>query len=205
MGRPLDVTLITSNRGYGELQPKEGMQMRGFSKVIAAILTILGTSISIVEFTPNTALAADITLAQAINVFLAAQARATAIGVPMDIAIVDRGGRLRVFGRMDGAWIGSIDIAQAKAFTATAFCNDFATPACVNTSQLQSLVQPGGPLFGLQATNRKDGIVAFPGGVTLCAGLTPIGALGVSGGAVAQDQDVASTAADATGFTCQGQ
>ncbi|MGH7411773.1 MAG: GlcG/HbpS family heme-binding protein, partial [Candidatus Methylomirabilis sp.] len=103
------------------------------------------------------------------------------------------------------AWIGSIDIAQAKAFTATAFCNDNATPVCVNTLQLQPLVQPGGPLFGLQSTNRKDGIVAFPGGVTLCQSGVPIGAIGVSGGSIAQDQDVARTAAVNAGFLCAGQ
>src|SRR3970040_440252 len=113
------------------------------------------------------------------RVLIRAPIRANAIGVPMDVAVVDRGGRLKGFGRMDGAWIGSIDIAQAKAFTATAVCNDNASPVCVNTLQLQPLVQPGGPLFGLQATNRKDGIVAFPGGVTLCLNGVPIGAVGV--------------------------
>jgi uncharacterized protein GlcG (DUF336 family) len=103
---------------------------------------------------------------------------------------------------MDGAWIGSIDIAQVKAFTATAFCNDNASPVCVNTAQLKPLVQPGADLFGLQATNRKDGIVAFDGGVTLCTGGAPIG---VSGGSIAQDQDVARTAAVNTGRLCAGQ
>ena len=179
--------------------------MKRFAKVVAAVLPILGMAIVISGLTSDTALAAAINLTQAVAVANAAFARATAIAVPMDIAIVDRGGRLTIFARMDGAWIGSIDIAQAKAFTATAFCNDNASPVCVNTLQLQPLVQPGGPLFGLQATNRKDGIVAFPGGVTLCSGGVPIGALGVSGGSIAQDQDVAATAAAATGFTCRGQ
>lgn len=123
----------------------------------------------------------------------------------MDIAVVDRGGRLKGFGRMDGAWIGSIDIAQAKAFSATAFCNDNASPVCVNTQQLKPLAQPGGDLFGLQSTNRKDGIVAFDGGVTLCSDGVPIGAIGVSSGSIAQDQDVARTAAVNAGFLCPGQ
>ena len=180
--------------------------MKRLVQVIAAALPILSMVMLITGLAVDTASALDIDFLQAVAVFQAAQARSNAIGVPMDIAIVDRGGRLKVFGRLDGAWVGSIDIAQAKAFTATAFCNDNANPVCVNTSQLQPLVQPGGPLFGLQATNRKDGIVAFPGGVTLCtASGVPIGAIGVSGGSIQQDQDVARTAAVNTGFLCTGQ
>ncbi len=179
--------------------------MKRFAKVIAAVLPILGMAMLISGLTSGMALAADINLAQAVQVVNFAGARAVQIGVPMDIAAVDRGGRLVAFVRMDGAWIGSIDIAQAKAFTATAFCNDNASPLCVNTAQLQPLVQPGQPLFGLQSTNRKDGIVAFPGGVTLCSGGVPIGAIGVSGGSVTQDQDVARTAAVSAGFLCAGQ
>jgi len=179
--------------------------MKRFMRVMAAALSVCALAMVLSGLTPDTASAADINLTQMINVFLAAEARATAIGVPMDIAVVDRGGRLKGFGRMDGAWIGSIDIAQAKAFTATAFCNDNASPVCVNTQQLKPLVQPGADLFGLQSTNRKDGIVAFDGGVTLCSGGVPIGAIGVSGGSIAQDQDVARTAAVNAGFLCPGQ
>ena len=179
--------------------------MKRFTRILATVLPVVGLTMLLIGPGADTALAADINLTQSVAVANAAVTRAVAINVPMDIAIVDRGGRLKVFARMDGAWVGSIDIAQAKAFTATAFCNDNAVPVCVNTLQLQPLVQPGGPLFGLQATNRKDGIVAFPGGVTLCSGGVPIGALGVSGGSITQDQDVAATAAANAGFTCAGQ
>lgn len=179
--------------------------MKRVTKVIGALAPVALVAIMISGLPPGTALAADINLTDAVTVANAAFARATAIGVPMDIAVVDRTGRLKAFARMDGAWIGSIDIAQAKAFTATAFCNDNATPVCVNTAQLKPLVQPGADLFGLQATNRKDGIVAFDGGVTLCTGGAPIGAIGVSGGSIAQDQDVARTAAVNTGHLCAGQ
>lgn len=179
--------------------------MKRLMKMMGTVLPLFGLVVMIGSLAVGTTSAADINLTQMINVFVAAEGKASAIGVPMNIAIVDRGGRLKGFGRMDGAWIGSIDIAQAKAFTATAFCNDNASPVCVNTLQLQPLVQPGGPLFGLQATNRKDGIVAFPGGVTLCAGGAPIGAIGVSGGSIAEDQDVARTAAVNTGHLCAGQ
>ena len=179
--------------------------MKQFMRVMAAGLSICALAMVFSGLTPDTASADDIDFLQMVNVITLATIRANAIGVPMDIAVVDRGGRLKGFGRMDGAWVGSIDIAQAKAFTATAFCNDNASPVCVNTLQLQPLVQPGGPLFGLQSTNRKDGIVAFPGGVTLCSGGAPIGAIGVSGGSIAQDQDVARTAAVNAGFLCSGQ
>ena len=179
--------------------------MKRFTKLMAVAVSIGALAMSIGGLTPDTASADDIDFSQMVNVISLATIRANAIGVPMDIAVVDRGGRLKGFGRMDGALVGSIDIAQAKAFTATAFCNDNASPVCVNTLQLQPLVQPGGPLFGLQSTNRKDGIVAFPGGVTLCSGGVPIGAIGVSGGSIAQDQDVARTAAVNAGFLCSGQ
>ncbi len=179
--------------------------MKRFTKVIAGALFILGMAMLMNGLMSATASAADIDLNKAVQVANAAGFRAVAIGVPMNIAVVDRGGRLVNFVRMDGAWIGSIDIAQAKAFTATAFCNDNASPVCVNTAQLQPLVQPSGPLFGLQSTNRKDGIVAFPGGVTLCINGVPIGGLGVSGGSVSQDQDVASSAAAGANLTCPGQ
>jgi len=179
--------------------------MKQSMRVMAATLSICALAMSISGLTVDTASGADINFDQAVNVFNFAFFRATTIGVPMDIAVVDRGGRLKAFARMDGAWIGSIDIAQAKAFTATAFCNDNASPACFNTQQLKPAVQPGADLFGLQSTNRKDGIVAFDGGVTLCLGGVPIGAIGVSGGSIAQDQDVARTAAVNAGFLCPGQ
>ncbi len=179
--------------------------MKRATKVIAAVLFILGMAMLVNGLTPAITSAVDIDLQTASDVAIQAGGQAVTIGVPMNIAVVDRGGRLVVFVRMDGAWIGSIDIAQAKAFSATAFCNNNPNLACFNTAQLYPAVQPGGPLFGLQSTNRKDGIVAFPGGVTLCRNGVPIGALGVSGGSVLQDQDVASHAARSTALTCPGQ
>lgn len=178
--------------------------MTRLSKLIAATVPVIGTALFLNGLTPGAALAADINLGQAVAVATEASNRAAAIGIPMDIAIVDRGGRLRVFARMDGAWLGSVDIAQAKAFTATAFCRDNGS-GCFDTKQLKGAVQPGADLFGLQNTNRKDGIVAFDGGLTLCSGGIPIGAIGVSGGSIAEDQDVARTAAVNAGMLCAGQ
>jgi len=62
-----------------------------------------------------------ITLSDARRVIIAAEAKAREIGQPMNIAVVDAGGNLVSHVRMDGAWIGSIDISINKAFTARAF------------------------------------------------------------------------------------
>jgi uncharacterized protein GlcG (DUF336 family) len=62
-----------------------------------------------------------ITLSDARRVITAAEAKAREIGQPMNIAVVDAGGNLVSHVRMDGAWIGSIDISINKAFTARAF------------------------------------------------------------------------------------
>jgi Haem-degrading len=68
---------------------------------------------------------ASVTLEQARTVIEAAERKASEIGVAMNIAVVDAGNNLTAFARMDGAWLGSIDIAQNKAYTARAF--DMAT------------------------------------------------------------------------------
>ena len=60
----------------------------------------------------------DITLQQAQAAVNAALQKSTEMGVRMDIAVVDAGANLKTFARMDGAWLGSIDIAQKKARTA---------------------------------------------------------------------------------------
>ncbi len=100
----------------------------------------------------------------------------------MDIAVVDAGGHLKAFARMDGAWLGSIDIAMTKARTARYF--DLPTEA------LGELSQPGGPLYGIEVSN--GGLITFPGGLPLTAADgTVIGAIGVSGSTVEDDRAVA--------------
>ena len=123
-----------------------------------------------------------VTLGDALSVLDAARAKAAQIGVPMNIAVVDAGGNLVAFARMDDAWLGSIDIAQSKAYTARAF--DMAT------ENLAPLVQPGGPLYGIEASNRGR-LIVFAGGIPLVSGGRVLGAIGVSGGSVEQDQEVA--------------
>jgi uncharacterized protein GlcG (DUF336 family) len=123
-----------------------------------------------------------VTLNCAQAVVHAARVKAQQIGVPMNIAVVDEGNNLAAFARMDGAWLGSIDIAQNKAYTARAFD--------METRDLAPLAQPGGPLYGIEASN--DGrLIVFAGGIPLVSRGKVVGAIGVSGGSVEQDQEVA--------------
>jgi uncharacterized protein GlcG (DUF336 family) len=132
----------------------------------------------------------DITLESARNAVMAALAKSEEIGVKMDVAVVDAGANLKAFARMDGAWLGSIDIAIKKARTARFF--DMAT------GEIGNLSQPGGPLFNIEHSN--DGLITFPGGVPLrnAAG-DIIGAIGVSGSTVENDHLVAESGAAAMG------
>jgi uncharacterized protein GlcG (DUF336 family) len=129
-----------------------------------------------------------VTLQRAQKVVEAARQKAEKIGVPMNIAVVDAGNNLTAFARMDGAWLGSIDIAQNKAYTARAFD--------MPTKELAPLCQPGQPLFGIHASNAGQ-LIIFPGGIPLKSGDNVVGAIGVSGGSVEQDQEVAEAGAGA--------
>jgi uncharacterized protein GlcG (DUF336 family) len=129
----------------------------------------------------------DISLAQAQAVVAAAQAKATEIGTKMDIAVVDAGANLKAFARMDGAWIGSIDIAQKKARTARYFD--------MPTGTIGTLSQPGGALYNIEHSN--NGLISFPGGLPIMDGDTVIGAIGVSGSSVEDDHTVAQAGVDA--------
>jgi uncharacterized protein GlcG (DUF336 family) len=123
-----------------------------------------------------------VTLRTAQAVVQAARKKADEIGVPMNIAVVDEGNNLAAFARMDGAWLGSIDIAQNKAYTARAFD--------METRALAPLAQPGGPLYGIEASNDGN-LIVFAGGIPLTVRGRVVGAIGVSGGSVEQDQEVA--------------
>jgi uncharacterized protein GlcG (DUF336 family) len=115
-------------------------------------------------------------------VIAAAEKKAAAIGQPMNIAVVDAGGNLVSHVRMDGAWIGSIDISINKAFTSRAF--DIATKDLGDNSQ------PGQQFFGIHASN-KGRVMIFAGGIPLKRDGKVVGAIGVSGGSGEQDQTVA--------------
>jgi uncharacterized protein GlcG (DUF336 family) len=129
-----------------------------------------------------------VTLDTALHVIESARRAAQAIGVAMNIAVVDEGGNLVAFERMDGAWLGSTDIAQGKAYTARAFN--------MSTKDLAPLCQSGESLFGIHASNGGR-LIIFPGGIPLERSGEVVGAIGVSGGAVEQDQLVAETGAGA--------
>jgi uncharacterized protein GlcG (DUF336 family) len=130
----------------------------------------------------------DITLEQAQNAVAAAIGKAIAIDTKMDIAVVDAGGNLKAFARMDGAWLGSIDISIKKARTARFFD--------MNTGDIGGLSQPGGPLYQIEVSN--GGLITFPGGVPINDGDGEvIGAIGVSGSTVEDDHTVAVAGAEA--------
>src|SRR5438067_8957037 len=99
----------------------------------------------------------DLSLDQANAALEAAIKKAEEIGTKMDIAVVDAGGNLKAFARMDGAWLGSIDIAQKKARTARMFDMD--------TGEIGKLSQPGKPLYQIEVSN--GGLITFPGGVPI--------------------------------------
>jgi uncharacterized protein GlcG (DUF336 family) len=134
--------------------------------------------------------AQELTLEEAEKVVEAAKKQAVERDTRMDIAVVDAGGNLKAFARMDGAWLGSIDISIRKARTARWFD--------MNTGEIGKLSQPGGPLFGIEHSN--DGLITFPGGVPLKDGKGEIvGAIGVSGSSVENDHAVAMAGAKALG------
>src|ERR1700704_2427514 len=128
---------------------------------------------------------ADLALDEARGLIAAGEKKAEQLGIPYNIAVVDAGGGLIAHVRMDGAWLGSVDISIHKAWTARAF--DMAT------EKLAKMAQSGKPLFGIDSTNH-DKVVIFGGGIPLKMGDTVIGALGASGGTVDQDLEVAEAA-----------
>lgn len=128
------------------------------------------------------------TLADARRIIDAAERKAVEIGQPMNIAVVDEGGNLVAHVRMDRAWIGSVDIAINKAWTARAFD--------ISTKQLAELSQSGDQFFGIHASNRGR-VMIFAGGIPLKRGNDVAGAIGVSGGMGKQDQAVAEAGAAA--------
>ncbi len=124
----------------------------------------------------------DLELETAQRVLAAGTAKATELGLTMCNAVLDAGGHLKAFARMDRAWLGSIDIAARKARTSVLFE--------METEKLWEVCKPGAQAEGLQLTN--DVLVTFGGGVPLRApDGRVVGAIGVSGGQVFQDVQVA--------------
>lgn len=130
----------------------------------------------------------NITLKQAEALVAAAKSKAQELNTLMNIAVVDAGANLIAFVHMDNAWLGSIDVAQKKARTARFFN--------MPTGEIGKLSQPGGSLYQIEHSN--GGLITFPGGLPLKnAEGDIIGAIGVSGDSVENDNLVAQAGADA--------
>ena len=128
----------------------------------------------------------NITLKQAEKMIAVAQQKSVELDTKMNIAIVDAGANLVAFARMDGAWLGSLDISIKKAKTARFFD--------MNTGIIGELSQPGGSLYNIEHSN--GGLITFPGGVPVKnANGEVIGAIGVSGSTVENDHAVAEAGA----------
>ena len=128
----------------------------------------------------------DITFEQAQSALVAALDKSKQIGVKMNVSVVDAGAHLKAFARMDGAWLGSVDISMRKARTARYFD--------MNTGEIGRLSQPGESLFNIEHSN--GGLITFPGGVPIrSAAGEIIGAIGVSGSTVENDHSVAEAGA----------
>jgi uncharacterized protein GlcG (DUF336 family) len=124
----------------------------------------------------------DVTLETAKELIEAAEARAAEIDNPMVIAVANSEGNLVAHHRMDDAWLASVSISRNKAYTSAALD--------MPTHELAEASQPGNSLYGLQTTD-EGRIVIFGGGYPLERDGEVVGAIGVSGGAVEQDRDVA--------------
>lgn len=130
----------------------------------------------------------NITLHRAEKAISVAKEKAKSLDTKMNIAVVDAGANLVAFARMDGAWLGSLDISIKKAKTARFFD--------MNTGLIGELSQPGGPLYNIEHSN--NGLITFPGGVPIKDDSGEIiGAIGVSGSSVENDHAVAEAGSTA--------
>ena len=154
------------------------------SKSIASLLLLILINASAVFAQTST----DISHNDALKAVLAAKEKAEQLDVLVNIAVVDAGANLKAFIRMDESFLGSIDVAIKKAKTSRYFD--------INTGDLGKLTQPGGIIYNIELSN--DGLVTFPGGVPIKnANGKIIGAIGVSGGTIEQDHEIAAVGANA--------
>ncbi len=130
----------------------------------------------------------DLNLDRANLVILGALDKARELNIFVNVAVVDSGANLKAFARMDGAWLGSIDIAIKKAKTSRLFDR--------STEDLGRISQPGGPIYGVEHSN--DGLITFAGGMVVRNKLgTIVGAVGVSGGTIESDRIIVEAAVKA--------
>jgi uncharacterized protein GlcG (DUF336 family) len=127
----------------------------------------------------------NLNYADAQKILVAALAKAEEMKVPVSVAVLDSGRELVAFARQDGATLLSAEVSQWKAFTARSLD--------MPTSAVGPLTQPGQPLFGLEVSSRHK-IVTFAGGHPLRVDGVVVGAVGVSGGSVTEDDEIALAA-----------
>ena len=132
-------------------------------------------------------MAPKLTLDDARAVLEGAEAKAREIGVDMDIAVVDDGGHLLAFIRMDNAKVTSIDVAISKAFTA----------ACSRkgTHEYAAIAGAGGPAFGINVSNQGRFMIVG-GGLPIFIEGKIAGGVGCSSGSAEQDREVAQAGID---------
>ncbi|MED0678087.1 heme-binding protein [Aneurinibacillus thermoaerophilus] len=129
-----------------------------------------------------------LTLEMAKEMIEHAEHEARKIGVPMVVSVVDEGGNFIACHRMDDALLVSVDIAQNKAWTSVALK--------MPTEKLAEAGAPGAELYGINTTN-SGRVVLFGGGIPLFSDNKVVGAVGVSGGSVKEDIQVAQAAVKA--------
>ncbi len=131
-------------------------------------------------------IANDLTHEEALKALLAAKKKAEDSQVLVNIAVVDAGANLKAFIRLDESYLGSIDVAIKKAKTSRYFN--------AATGDIGKLTQPGGIIYNIEHSN--GGLITFPGGVPIKNKEGKIiGAIGVSGGTIEQDHEIASSGA----------
>ena len=128
---------------------------------------------------------APITLEQAKKVMVGAESEAKKNNWNMVIVILDSGGNIVMLQRMDGAQLGSIDVAKEKAYSAVAFRRP--------TKAFDDALAQGGANLRIL---RLPGASPVEGGIPVVADGKVIGSVGVSGGTSAQDAQVARAGID---------
>lgn len=126
-----------------------------------------------------------VTLNMALQFITKGEAKAAEIGVPMTFTVVDEGGNIVAMHRMDNSLLASISVSHSKAYTAAALRS--------STAEAAKTILPGQSLYGLQNTHPGQ-FCLFGGGVPILVKGRCIGGLGVSGGTVGQDTDIAKHA-----------
>jgi uncharacterized protein GlcG (DUF336 family) len=116
-----------------------------------------------------------------------ALSKATELGCAVSVAVLDGGRELLAFARQDGAVLLSAEASQGKAFAARSMN--------MATIDMGALTQPGQPLYGLETAVSRP-VVTFGGGRPLTIGEAVVGAIGVAGGTVEQDNEIALAAAE---------